>query len=101
MELQVNRVKPITPNHDAAPAVGGSTSKVIGEDSTSSILSMQGKGNETVISGKTVGVVEGLNPVRKGKGVEGEGTQGNRDWIGLFDASKQAAKGMNLSYVPL
>jgi len=36
----------------------------------------------------------------KDKGEEGRAIQGKRDWIGLFDATKLAAKGMNLSYIP-
>ncbi|KAG5580213.1 hypothetical protein H5410_050840 [Solanum commersonii] len=61
-------------------------------------LNVQDKGNETMSKyGRSYN--RGTGHGVKDKGEEGIAIQGKRDWIGLFDATKLAAKGMNLSSI--
>ncbi|KAK4727178.1 hypothetical protein R3W88_032095 [Solanum pinnatisectum] len=62
------------------------------------VSTAQAKGNEARASKESSPAMI-LNPGTKEKDGKAEDNQGKRDWVGLFDATKLAAKGMNLSYI--
>ncbi|KAH0639330.1 hypothetical protein KY290_036591 [Solanum tuberosum] len=90
-ELMVNHVHNATPRQGSALAQNLDPQKGGG--------GVLAKGNEIVTSKASSPYVI-LNPGTKEKDGKAENNQGKRVWVGLFYATKLAAKGMNLSYIP-
>ncbi|KAL3330500.1 hypothetical protein AABB24_034364 [Solanum stoloniferum] len=92
-DLMVNRLHNTTPRQESALA-GNIDPHKRGDASTAQAKGIEA-GASKASSPNTI-----LNPGTKKKDGKAEDNQGKRDWVGLFYATKSAAKGMNLSYIP-